>query len=33
MQAKKYLAGVTEEGRDWGALMKHARKTFPDFEA
>jgi len=32
MQAKKYLAGVTEEGRDWGALMKHARKAFPDFE-
>ena len=31
-QARKHLAGVTEEGRDWGALMKHARNTFPDFE-
>lgn len=31
-QAEKFLTGVTEEGRDWGALMKHARKTFPDFE-
>jgi len=31
-QAKRFLTGVTENDRDWGALMKHARKTFPDFE-
>jgi len=31
-QARQHLADVTEEGRDWGALMKHARKAFPDFE-
>ena len=31
-QAQKYLSGVTEQGRDWIALMKHMRKTYPDFE-
>lgn len=31
-QAQKFLSGVTEKDRDWVALMKHVRKTYPDFE-